>query len=149
MSPLLCNVVGGQDMSHYLREEGYIRLIQCFLQPGLMLERKESPNSLTERQVLELGSEGKVQVMQRQGPQMDPVYQLFQPDNPEELGRQGGRAENFDLLCAYLSCGVQTNRTLTSATLWPTCWLLCWAVLPVPTTSGSTPLLPTDSRTPT
>ena len=42
-------------MAGYLKEEGYIRLIQCFLNPALMLNRPESPNPLTgDQQVLEL-----------------------------------------------------------------------------------------------
>ena len=78
--------MGGQEMSNYLKEEGYIRIIQCFLQPNLMLHRKESPNSLTERQVLELGVDGKAQVLQRPGAHVDPLYQLFVPDQPEDIG---------------------------------------------------------------
>lgn len=87
MSPLLCNVIGAPDMSNYLREEGYIRLIQCFLLPSLMLQRKESPNSLTEHQVMELDPEGRPHVLQRPGTQVDPIYQLFVPDNQDQLGR--------------------------------------------------------------
>ena len=80
--------MGGQEMSNWLREEGYIRLIQCFLNPRLMLERKENPNSLTERQVMEIGADGRPHLLQRggAGPQVDPVYQLFVPDNPEDIG---------------------------------------------------------------
>ena len=73
-------------MSNYLQEEGYIRLIQCFLQPDLMLQRKESPNSLTERQVLELGPDGKARVIQQQGAHRDPLYQLFVPTQPDDTG---------------------------------------------------------------
>ena len=74
-------------MSNYLREEGYIRLIQCFLHPSLMLERKESPNSLTENEVLELGPDGKPRVIQRGGTLVDPIYQLFMPSNPDDIGK--------------------------------------------------------------
>lgn len=73
-------------MSNYLREEGYIRLIQCFLQPNLMLRCEESPNALAEQQVLQLGPDGRPKVMPRPGKQVDPLHQLFVPDNPEEIG---------------------------------------------------------------
>ena len=76
-------------MSNYLREEGYIRLVQCFLHPSLMVHRKESPNPLTEQHVLELGVDGRPQVIQRQGTYVDPLYQLFVPDQPEEQGGWG------------------------------------------------------------
>lgn len=82
----MCDIIGGQEMSNYLQEEGYVRLIQCFLKPGLMLERPESPNALTEQQVLQLGLDGKAHVLKRQGAQVDPIYQLFVPSNPDELG---------------------------------------------------------------
>ena len=75
-------------MTNCLREEGYIRLIQCFLHPKLMLERPEAPNSLTEKQVMELGPDGRPHLLQREGagPQVDPVYQLFMPERPEDTG---------------------------------------------------------------
>ncbi len=75
-------------MTECLREEGYIRMIQCFLHPRLMLERRENPNSLTERQVMELGADGRPHLLQQEGvgPQVDPVYQLFVPDKPEDIG---------------------------------------------------------------
>ena len=53
-SQLLCNAMGSQ-LATYLREEGYICLIQCFLNPQLMLCHPESPNPLSEdTPVLEL-----------------------------------------------------------------------------------------------
>ena len=75
-------------MAGYLQEEGYIRLIQCFLNPKLMIQRKEAPNALTEQQVLELGPDGRPQVIQRQGTQVDPIYQLFSHQHSEELGKR-------------------------------------------------------------
>ncbi len=86
VSRLLCNIMGGQEMSHYLREEGYIRIIQCFLLPDLMIQRKEGPNALTEQDVLELDKEGRPRVIERAGTQVDPLYQLFMPDNPDQIG---------------------------------------------------------------
>lgn len=73
-------------MSDYLQEKGYVRLIQCFLQPGLMLQCQETPNALTEQQVLHLGLDGRTRILHRQGTQMDPIHQLFVPNNPNELG---------------------------------------------------------------
>ena len=74
-------------MSPYLKEEGYIRLIQCFLCPDLMLNRKEVPNVLREDQaVLELTSDGRHRPIRRGGNEMDPVHDLFVPENPEQQG---------------------------------------------------------------
>ena len=78
--------MGGQELSNYLKEDGYIRLLQCFLQPALMIQRKEAPNALSEKQVLKLGPEGIAQVIHKEGTQIDPIYHLFMPDKPEELG---------------------------------------------------------------
>ena len=119
VSPLLCNVMGGQEMSNYLQEEGYIRLIQCFLQPDLMLQRKESPNSLTERQVLELGPDGRPQVIPRQGDQQDPLYQLFIPAQPDDIGNYG----------VEFGCGLVMEFLLLSQInlmlIFVTRWLIC------------------------
>ena len=73
-------------MSNYLKEDGYIRLLQCFLQPSLMIQRKEAPNALSEKQVLNLDLGRRAQVIHKEGTQIDPIYHLFMPDNPEELG---------------------------------------------------------------
>ncbi len=85
-SPLLCNIVGGQELGEDLREEGYIRLLQCFLNPALMIQRKEAPNALTDQQVLQLGPDGRPRVMTKAGHQVDPIYQLFVPDQVNQLG---------------------------------------------------------------
>lgn len=66
-------------------EEGYIRLLRCFLHPNLMLQHRESSSSLTERQVLELGVNGAPTDLQHH--EDDPLHQLFFPDNSEQLGR--------------------------------------------------------------
>ena len=67
-------------------EDGYIRMIQCFLQPNLMIHRKEAPNSLIEKEVLELDPDGRAQVMPREDHQIDPVYLLFMPHKQDEFG---------------------------------------------------------------
>lgn len=68
-------------MSNYLRDEGCIRLIQCFLQPDLMLEHSENPNPLTEEKVFELGPDNTPRVRQHEEVHSDPVYQLFMASN--------------------------------------------------------------------
>ena len=73
-------------MSNYLQEEGYVRLIQCFLKPDFMHQHKESPNPLTERQVLELEPDGRVQVIPQEGAQWDPLYKLFMPTQADDIG---------------------------------------------------------------
>ena len=75
-------------MANFLKEEGYIRLIQCFLNPGLMLNRPESPNPLTgDQQVLELLPGGGHRPMRRNGQSMeDPLYKLFVPDKDVKQG---------------------------------------------------------------
>ena len=74
-------------MSPYLKEEGYIRLIQCFLCPDLMLNRKEVPNVLREDQpVLEFTLDGRPRPIRRGGNETDPVHDLFLPENPKQQG---------------------------------------------------------------
>ena len=78
--------MGGQ-LSTYLREEGYIRLIQCFLNPQLMLCHPESPNPLREdTPVLELVAGGGHRTLERRGKKVDPLYQLFMPTNHQQIG---------------------------------------------------------------
>ena len=76
-SKLLCKVMGDQ-LATYLCEEGCIRLIQCFLNPQLMLCHPESPNPL---HVLELVPRGGHLTLERRGKKVDPLYQLFMPTN--------------------------------------------------------------------
>lgn len=86
-SDTLCYVVDGQLLP-YLKEEGYVRLIQSFLNPGLMLQKEESPNPLREdEQVLELTGDGRHQPVRRGGVMVDPLYQLFVPEDPEKEGQ--------------------------------------------------------------
>ena len=72
-SELLCNVVGGK-LAPYLQEEGYIQLIQCFLNPQLMLC---CPESLT--------------TMKKE---IDPIHQLFVPSEHQQIGE--------DIVCRIL-----------------------------------------------
>jgi len=78
--------MGGQELAEYLTEDGYIRLLQCFLNPALMVERREAPNALTDQQVLQLGSDGRAKVLQKEGQKVDPIYLLFRPGREEKLG---------------------------------------------------------------
>ena len=64
-------------MLPYLKEEGYVRMIQCLLFPDLMIHREEAPNVLRD---------GRHQPIKRCGNEMDPVYELFMPPNPEQQG---------------------------------------------------------------
>ncbi len=119
-SETLCYVVDGQLLP-YLKEEGYIRLIQCFLNPGMMLQVEESPNPLRDdEQVIELTREGGHRPVQRQGVKVDPLYQLFVPQDPDKEGQlpaivlfTNGDSKPFLF---------QTNPMLTFATPWRTWW---------------------------
>ena len=76
-------------MAGYFKEEGYIRLIQCVLNPALMLNRPESPNPLTgDELVLELLPDGRHRPLRRRGGQgtEDPLYKLFVPDKDVKQG---------------------------------------------------------------
>ena len=69
-----------------MKEGGYIRIIQCFLKPSLMIQQKEAPNFLTEYHISKFSPEGKAQVINREDMQTDPIYHLFMPKTREELG---------------------------------------------------------------
>ncbi len=62
-------------------------MIQCFLLPDLMIQRKEAPNALGEDEVvIELTPDGTHRPIRRRGNEMDPVYELFVPSHPEQQG---------------------------------------------------------------
>lgn len=88
-------------MSALLKEEGYIRLIQCFLNPDLMLNRPESPNPLTgDQQVLELIPGGGARPIQTRGQaKEDPLRNLFVCSEDEKQGM---------CMLLYYVCGSQT-----------------------------------------
>ncbi len=69
-SKVLCDAVGHQDLAPYLEEKGYIRMIQCFLWPELMIKQKKIPNDRREDE----------------GNEIDPVYELFMPSHPQQQG---------------------------------------------------------------
>ena len=75
---MLSSVIGSEEMSKYLKEEGYIRLIQCFLQPSLMLQRPELSKSQSWLQVGEASGQLSAPA--------DPIYQLFMPHKPDQQG---------------------------------------------------------------
>ena len=85
VSQTLCDAIASDDIAGYFDDKGFIRLIQCFLDPDLMLECKETPNPLKEEQVLEL-VDGRFQKLCRPGEESDPLYQLFVPDHNAKLG---------------------------------------------------------------
>ena len=84
--------MGGEEVAKYLQEDGYIRLLQCFLNPALMVQRKEAPNALTDQQ---LGADGRARVICKEGQQVDPIYLLFMPEESEKLGKE-------DTVCCVL-----------------------------------------------
>ncbi len=87
-------------MSNYLREKAYIRLIQCFLLPRLMLQHMESPDATPDGHV-------------------DPLYQLFVPKEPEDLGIIA-RWQVFGIARFEIITFSQINLSLTFDTLWLT-----------------------------
>ena len=89
-SPILCNVIGGEEFSQCAQlDEGEIRLIQCFLDPQLMRKVEEHPNPLRDDEVvLELVQGGGHRPRRRGGSKVDPLHQLFVPDNPQQVGKK-------------------------------------------------------------
>ena len=89
-------------MSPYLKEERYIRLIQCFLIPDQMLIRKDVSHVLSEEQsVLEHTSSGVHTSIGSEGVEIDLLYDLF---DPKKLDRQGNLSIVYTLSsgCAAL-----------------------------------------------
>ena len=75
-------------MSTFLLEEGYVHIIQCFLNPGLIKNCPEVPNPLNEHeQVLELHGGGH-QPIKREGQEKDdPLFRLFHEVKQGTCGR--------------------------------------------------------------
>ena len=69
-------------MSKYLNEDGYIRLIQCFLQPKLMLQCPELSKSHSRVPVGEVSGH-----LPKPTAPVDPIYQLFMPLKPDQQGQ--------------------------------------------------------------
>ena len=76
-SELLCSAVEGK-LGPYLQEKGCIRLIQCFLNPKLMLCHSETSNPLQEDHCV-LG-------LEREGKKIDSLYQLFMQSEHKQIG---------------------------------------------------------------
>ena len=75
------------QLSPYLHEKRYIRLIQCFLNPQLMVYSPESPNPLREDlSVLELLPGGGHHMLERRSKKMDPIHALFVPSKQQQIG---------------------------------------------------------------
>ena len=68
----------GNQLAPYLKEKGCIRLIQCFLNPKLMLCHSETPNSFQEDHSA-LG-------LEREGKKTDPLHQLFMQREHKHIG---------------------------------------------------------------
>ena len=76
-SELLCSAVEGK-LAPYLQEKGCIRLIQCFLNPKLMLCHSETSNPLQEDNHCTL---------EREGRKIDPLHQLFMQGEHKQIGK--------------------------------------------------------------
>ena len=88
-SELLCNVIGN-ELAPYLGKEGCVRLIQCFLNPKLMLCHPESPRALWE-----LVHEGRKPKLEREEKKIDFLYQLFTPNEHQQIGEGFGHYQVY------------------------------------------------------
>ena len=98
ISPRLCKIIKGDEFFSYLdNDKGYLNIILCFLDPPkFMLKQEETPNDLTDRQVLELGVDGVAhQDLQDQEMHVDPLYQLFIPEQHKELSMYTHYVPNY------------------------------------------------------
>ncbi len=85
-SETLYRAMDHQDLAPYLKKR-YVGMIQCFLLPEKMIQRKETPSTFREDDVvLELTPGEEQQTITRGGKEMDPVYELFMPSHPEQQG---------------------------------------------------------------
>ena len=75
-SPKLCDVIKG-ELSSYIQEEGYICLIQCFLDPKLMLKCLEPPYPLTGNKVLKITPDFRSHPVPKEMKEEDPLHKLF------------------------------------------------------------------------
>jgi hypothetical protein len=71
----------GSQLKPYLKEEGVIKIIQCFLYPKFLVQCQESPLPLREdATLLEVLPNGRVKQIQREGSdKVDPLFELFLP----------------------------------------------------------------------
>lgn len=69
------------QLAPYLGQKGCIRLIQCFLNPQMMLCRPESPQRLSDL----VFTEGHRR-SERGGEEIDLLHQLFIPSENHQLG---------------------------------------------------------------
>ena len=107
-SELLCNMMGNQ-LAPYLQEEGYVRLIQCFLNPKLLLSHPESPNPLQDdTPVLELVPGGGHRRLERGGKKIDPLYLLFMPNEHQQNGENVGQ---WCILLQVVDCHIHFHRS--------------------------------------
>ena len=97
-SELLCNAIGNK-LAPYIGEEGCIRLIQCFLNPQLMLCHPEPPKPLSE---MVPGAKPR-HTVDREEKKIDHLYQFFTRNEHQQIGEDFGRCQVY-------------NRLLTAAT---------------------------------
>ena len=96
-------------MSPYFKEEGYIRVIQCFLNPDLMLNRPESPNPLTgDEQVLELLPGGGHRTKRRGQATEDPLHSLFVYPKDQKQGMF--RVIVYNICTLTMTTSTQKNK---------------------------------------
>ena len=85
------------ELAPYLGEEGCIRLMQCFLNPQLMLCHLESPKPLWE-----LVAEGTKPKLEREEKEIDLLYQLFIPKEHQQIGEDFGQCQVYYSLLEFL-----------------------------------------------
>ena len=89
-SPNLCKLLGGLSEIAQLKE-GEVRLFQCFLDTQRMICQPENPNPLREDEViLELiaGGGHRRKYPRTNVATVDPLHQLFVPNDPEQTGEK-------------------------------------------------------------
>ena len=114
-SELLCNAIGN-ELAPYIGEEGCIRLIQCFLNPQLMLCHPEPPKPLS---VMVSGAKPR-HTVDREEKKIDHLYEFFTRNEHQQIGEDFGRCQVY-------------NRLLTAAAtefLYHFDVYVCWNLLP-------------------
>ena len=87
----LCECIGAADFAKLAQlTEKEIKLFQCFLDTRLMVCRPENPNPIrADEEILELvpGGGHRRQQLKVKVKTVDPLYQLFVPDDPKQTGK--------------------------------------------------------------
>ena len=82
VSEKLCNMMRDQELATYLRDNGCICLLQCFLFPNHMIQTKEVPNTFTTEQLDHMNPEEREQSLNMDSKKIDPIYSFFMPEKP-------------------------------------------------------------------